>query len=181
MTLQSFITLILLLLLTACNSVMSADRMGTIPTKLERSKWNGIWSHPEGALYVHVVSSSKGIIRLAWIEEGGEKDFNLQIVKAFVRRVGTWDMVSVRENDGKKDANYLWARVVNDGDHLIIWLPDPHKFKTLVQQGVLPGTVKNKQVILGKLNSTHLTRITSEKQGLLFMWDTPLILMRVAE
>lgn len=173
--------LVLLLALTACNGVMSIKTIGKEPVRLERSQWDGIWTHPEGALHVHVVSRSQGILRLAWIEEGGKKNFRMQVVKAFVRKVGNWKMVSMREEDAKKGANYLWARIESDGDHILIWLPDAKKIKALIEKGLLTGTVENKKIVLGDLTPSQLARLSSETEDILFLWDKPLVLIHVTE
>ncbi|MDQ6962178.1 MAG: hypothetical protein Q9M28_06555 [Mariprofundaceae bacterium] len=171
----------LLFILTACHSVMSIQQVGSEPVKLKRADWDGVWTHPEGALHVHVVSRSQGILRLAWIEEGGKKNFSMQIVKAFVRKVGTWKMVSVREEDAKKGANYLWARIENDGDHILIWLPDADRIKSLIEKGHLEGKVEEKSIVLGKLSNAQLARLSSTTEIPLFLWDKPLILIHSTE
>jgi hypothetical protein len=57
-------------------------------------------------------------------------------------------------------------------------MPDPEKFKTLVEEGKLPGRIKKDSIVLGGLNSEQLKLITSGRTGVLFEWDEPVIFMR---
>jgi hypothetical protein len=48
----------------------------------------------------------------------------------------------------------------------------------LVEEGKLPGKIKEDSIVLGGLNSEQLKLITSGRTGVLFEWDEPVIFMR---
>ena len=59
-------------------------------------------------------------------------------------------------------AEYTWARIDNNGKRIILWLPEVEQFQQAVQDGRLPGTVKeDKDVMLAPLAPAQLELINS--------------------
>ncbi|MBI3917065.1 MAG: hypothetical protein HY322_08670 [Betaproteobacteria bacterium] len=70
---------------------------------------------------------------------------------------------------------------------VVIWVPEAGKFGRLVADGIFPGELQGtgsslfgSDVHLGNLTPEHMVIITSEKHGVLFLWDRPLMYRRIA-
>ena len=92
---------------------------------------------------------------------------------------GDWIFASIPDKDNLK--RYLWGRIKQDGQQVVVWVPDSEKFQALVEEGKLPGKIEDSDVILGNLTSDHLKLITSETEGVLFEWDEPIIFRRFSK
>jgi hypothetical protein len=74
---------------------------------------------------------------------------------------------------------YTWARIDNNGKRIILWLPDVEQFQQAVQDGRLPGTVReDEDVVLGPLEPAQLELINSPA-GNLLDWPEPLVFVRI--
>ena len=40
------------------------------------------------------------------------------------------------------NTSYFWGKVANEDNYILWWMPDPAKFKPLVDAGAIPGTVE---------------------------------------
>ena len=76
--------------------------------------------------------------------------------------------------------HYVWFRVAMYGDSMLIWPPDASKLGQLVDRGVLPGKTSEGEVALDKLSAEHMKLITSDDEGVLFHWKSPLVLRRIS-
>lgn len=169
-------------LLTACSSVYSINPVGEKPVHLELDEWNGNWLGANGVMTIRVKDAEHGILQVAWIEDMELLQYQVQLLES-----GDWVFFNLREEED--DDGYFWGRVKKDSNSIILWDPEISKFRTLVEAGTLPGEVKksgkdneyDSDVILGELTVEHLQIITSEKNGVLFDWDDPLVLIKLLD
>ena len=76
---------------------------------------------------------------------------------------------------------YTWARIDNNGKRIILWLPEVEQFQQAVQDGRLPGTVKeDKDVMLAPLAPAQLELINSPA-GNLLNWSEPAVFVRIGK
>ncbi len=74
---------------------------------------------------------------------------------------------------------YTWARIDNNGKRIILWLPDVEHFQQAVQDGRLPGTVReDEDVMLAPLAPAQLELINSPA-GNLLIWSEPQVFVRI--
>jgi len=156
-------------LLSGCNTVTSTHPVGQTPLEIKPEEWEQTWVHTDGAITLEVLDGEKGLLRVAWIEEEQLKSGDI-----YLHSSGDWFFASFKE-----DQAYLWFRIVKEENQILFWIPSFEKFKSLVEEGVLPGEIKNSNVLLGELGPQHLDIIKSEEHGVLFHWDEPLVFSRV--
>lgn len=171
-------------IVTACDTVSSPVPLGEAPATIDAGEWSGQWFNADGRIDITVVDAAKGLVHIDFLENDKTDTLDLQL-----RKVNGWVFANVTEQDfdksqGLEDASsetesYLWARVVRHGNTIIAWTPKAEKFVELVERGVLPGTVEDDDVVLGKLNQEHYRILTSEEHGVLLDWEHPTVLYRL--
>jgi len=179
-------TAIALVLLTAacgCSVVRSPRPIGEKPTNLadRQDRWAGTWLHSDGSIQVGVEDASNGVLRLAWIDSQGGGDFTCRTARLYLRDSGPWTYASLREVGAEPEDGYVFGRVMHRGKTILAWMPDYDRFRELVNSGVLPGTTGANSVVLGELVPAHYERLRSDSNGVLFVWDSPLIFQRVGD
>jgi hypothetical protein len=164
-------------ILCGCQSVESYYLVGEAPSSIEPGKWNGKWMVvPSGdeseVVEIQVLDAQTGTLRISWTEKDGEA----KAMNCFLRGSGDWMFANLSEPE---KAEYLWGRVKNSGDGLILaWPPSFEKFKDLVEKGALPGEVRGSTVYLKQLQAGHLKLIQSDEHAPLFEWTSPMVLTR---
>ena len=166
----------LLGLMPACNAVITEQPMGEKPLAVTADDWEGTWIHPEATGRIKVVDPEKGLLRVAWLEEGSS---DLESARVHLRESGSWIFASVKDEGSSESVRYFWARVKQENGQIVVWDPSVKRFKQLVEEGKLPGVIKNGSVILGDLKPEHYVLITSGAEGVLFDWDEPGVIMRI--
>ena len=170
-------------LLPSCAVVVSDKPIGAEALSIEAEDWEGTWWHTDGAIEIIVADAAKGILRLAWVEKT-QNEAQLEIVDVLLRRTGDWSFASyLVPGEGEPGPGYYFARVRNEDDIILAWPPDPARFKKLVEDGKLPGTLEGKErdtVQLQALKLEHLELMASEREGVLFGWETPIVLHRIS-
>jgi hypothetical protein len=172
----SLYTIIMLAsLLVGCSAVYSTKPVGLAPASITPEDWQGTWVHKDGVIQIDIVDAEKGIIRAAWIEDMKLKSFDIRLNTS-----EDWTFGSTKENP--EDTRFVWGRIKREDNQLVIWSPSVSKFKKMVQDGVLPGTVdENGDITLGELSADHIKVITSETRGVLFNWDDPIVFIRLTK
>jgi hypothetical protein len=170
---------LLILALTGCSAVYTIQPIGEKPSKIEARDWEGTWIHKEGSVTVRVMDEEDGLLRIAWIERKGE-GLAFETHDVQLRETGSWVFANTKDDD-TDEPRYLWALIKRDGKQVIVWLPDEAKFKVLVEEGKLPGRTQGLDVILDNLEPEHLSIITGEPEGLRFLWDQPVALIRFTQ
>lgn len=164
-----------------CSNVTTPYPLGERDLQIDAAEWDGVWLSADGNVVVlKVVDSAEGSVDVYWLDEDSGAPV-LERSPARLRESNGWVFGSVPEDenhDAIEPSDYVWARVLKDGDRLTLWTPDVEKFKRLVEEGRLPGTA-SRSVELGTLESSHYELITSEVEGVLFDWEAPLVLRRV--
>lgn len=133
--------------------------------------------HMGGSLTVKAVDGSNGILKVGWIQDK-DGDLKYGTAEVSLRESKDWIFASIRDLSEEDQNRYLWGRIKKDERTAIVWGPDVEKFKALVQDGNIPGTLEGGNVVLGALDSGHLDLIMSETNGVHFYWDKPLILIK---
>ncbi len=173
------ILLVSAIFLTGCTAVYSPVPVGESPAAISASDWNGTWLHQDGCVTIHVVDEEKGMLEIGWIEEEDGK-LKLEAFSVVMMKLGDWLLGNVKTDDDP--ALYLWVRVVNDENQVIIWTPNVTGFKELIEKGVLPGRIEEDgNVILGELTAEHLELISTQNKDLLLELEKPGFLRRLAE
>lgn len=179
------------LLLCGCGTVYSPVPVGE-PVDLsgEVEKWEGTWMQDgEVSFTVKVLDAKRGFLQASSVDPEEDEVIDVWITGhddwMFVNLAGTWGEVDEEEDKTKK---YTWGRIVKEDRVALVYVPDDRKFVELVRAGVLPGTVGDggdpkpggrPDVHLDVLDSSHLDRIVSKTNDLLFVWDDPMVYMRV--
>lgn len=186
---HTFPALLFAVIFSGCSVVYTPKPIGEKPKNLtqEIAEWEGDWSNPEGDTFkIKVADPEKGILQVAGIETK-DKGFELKKLTVYLRESGGWSFASVKndEIEGGGDARakdlYVWARISRDGRQLIYWQPSGEKFTELVKNGLLPGKIEDKSVLLGELETKHMEAITSGSNGVLFDWETPTVLRKISK
>jgi hypothetical protein len=189
------------LLLGGCDSVSSPVPVGEKAMAIDPEAWEGRWANADGRLDITVVDAAKGLVRVAYAEEGecGEMDMEL-------RSSGEWIFVNVTAKDfaeseglakapckpaqagaaggstadgSDNEGGYLWGRITQTEKAIVAWSPAPEAFVRLVNSGQVPGTIQDGSVVLGKLEPQHYEIITTSSMGVVMDWEKPLVLYRV--
>ncbi len=186
------VALTILFLLCGCGTVYSPVPVGE-PVDLsgEVEKWEGIWMQDgEASFKVKVLDAERGLLRITSVDPEEDEVMDLLITGhgdwMFANLPHNWEEKNVKATEAER---YIWGRLVKDNHTALVWVPDDGKFVELVKAGVLPGTVDARgstrpitpsDVHLDPLNADHLDRIASETNGLLFIWHSPMVFMKMA-
>jgi hypothetical protein len=165
----------LLLAATGCNPVLSERPVGPKPARIIAAEWEGNWIGPDGGVAIKVMDADSAIVKVVWLEDdSGQQKMKTALVE--LRESGNWFFANTRaEGEGNR---YMWARVKKEKRQILIWEPDDKAFSKLVNDGVLPGRIDQKNVILEELDAKKLSVLQSGDYGVPFKWDDPVILVR---
>jgi len=176
-----FPVLIFIMFISGCENVTSQYLVGQKPHAVKTEEWAGEWS-PDGSgeeiIKIKVLDKDRGILDVAQIEAGSGKV--LDSYECYLREAGNW----IFANAAIKGKNGFYpVRVKNiEGRQIIVWFPDIEKFKLLVfEKKLLPGEWRGRDISLGLLKPEHLELIISGKEGVVFKWDEPVILIRLGK
>jgi hypothetical protein len=151
--------------------------IGETPVSVHEEDWEGIWVSPDETYIIEVLDEAEGRFLVSELKEGTPP--KLDPMEMHLSKVGNWYFGNWTEDSDE----FIWFRVHRDGDHIIVWLPDPEGFEALVDEGVLPGEVRTRgsdgEVFIGPLTDDHLEIITGEAAKDLFVWNEPFPLYRV--
>jgi|GEM_PF-2524337 len=172
--------LFLLSFLVGCSFVKSPVPFGLEPVELSAEKFTGTWENEDGDdLEISVADSAKGLLELSYEEEDGPESSKHSSIKVHILAGRKWHYASVpAAEDGSDSEGFLFACIQNKKKRIIIWMPDLAKFRTLIEDGKIPGKIVKKDVILEKVTPEIIDIIESEKQGILFDWREPMIFRR---
>jgi hypothetical protein len=193
-TVNRIATIALALLVGGCSSVLSPVPIGE-PVKLgsEIEKWEGTWVQDgKDAVSVKVVDAERGLLEISKVDaEGGDAD--PESARIYITHYGDWLFANLSCRDEEQNDDdigpdkYLWGRLKKEDRVIFVWAPDAQKFIELVKTGYMPGMLDygkdwpndtNPDVLLGPLDSSHLDRIVSPTNDLLFEWDSPMVLIK---
>ena len=134
---------LLLATLCGCSSVVSTRPVGLAPLDLtgQTEKWTGTWRASVGACAITVADATNGILTMTSTTPIGRWRWSNDTVNVYLRTAGDWTYASIDFSEGT-NACYLWGKVADADGAILWWTPDPDKFKTLVEGGVLPGAIK---------------------------------------
>ena len=137
--------------LCGCSTVVSTRPMGEVPLDLtgQTDKWTGTWRAPNGPCAITVADATTGVLTVTSTKPQGWWRWSNETINVYLRTAGEWTYASIDCSEGT-NACYLWGKVANEEGLILWWMPDPDKFKPLVESGALPGTIektikKNKQ------------------------------------
>lgn len=173
-----FFLLALLVAASGCHSVTSPYLVGSKPAAVNPEIWNGRWGPEcsgEDSLQIEVLDKDMGMLRIVVFnpKEPPEE------VECYLRTAG--DLTFANAKFPKEPGYHTWLIKNESGKSIILWSPDYDKFKPLVEKGILPGEATGGDISLGLLKSEHLDLIVSEKEGVLFDWKHPVVLIRQGE
>jgi hypothetical protein len=177
---------VLLCVFTAgCGVVHTRTPVGIQPRNIasEQEQWEGLWVHANGAVKLTVMDATHGYIRLAWLEDEGERA-KARVVTGELRETGKWLFVNIKNPEETNGCAglYSWGRIERRGRQALVWLPDAAKFRHLVEASALRGTAatNGNDVVLGPLDTAGQKVIVSEAEGVLFLWESPLVFWKMA-
>jgi hypothetical protein len=176
-----FPVLVLMMFISGCENVTSRYLVGQKPYAVKTAEWAGEWSTDcsgEETIRIEVLDKDKGIIRVTQVKTSPGS--TVESIDCYLREAGDWVFANAAL---KGEADFYPVRVKNvEGRQIIVWFPDPEKFKPLVfEKKALPGELHGRDISLGLLKPEHLELITSGRQGVLFKWDQPAVLIRRGE
>ena len=170
--------LILMVFIAGCENVSSQYLVGQKPYAVKAEEWAGEWSPDcsgEETIRIEVLDKDKGVLRFTEVKTSPGS--TMESYECYLREAGNWIFANAAI---KGEADFYPVRVKNlEGRQIIVWFPDPEKFKPLVlEKKVLPGKLRGRDISLGLLKPEQLELIMSGKEGVLFKWDEPAILIR---
>ncbi|HYA41832.1 MAG TPA: hypothetical protein VEF34_11045 [Syntrophobacteraceae bacterium] len=175
-----FPILIFIVFIQGCaEQVKSQYLVGEKPHAVKIEEWAGIWAADcsddnSDLIRIEVLDKDKGILRLTDVKAGAGSE----PIDCYLREAGNWIFANAALK-GETDFYPVRVKNLDEGRKIIAWHPDPEKFKSLVfDKKVLPGERHGHDISLGLLKPEHLEIIMSDKQGVLFKWDEPIILIR---
>jgi len=181
--------------LSGCDAVITRQPVGAEVAILDKAAWEGTWLGSEIVVLTTVLDAEKGLLEAAWVERGTE-GARFETVTGMVRRTGEWTFLNMEqqqfdESDSDSETaerapgqtampvEYVWARVDNDGQRILLWWPDVDQIRAAVSAGTLPGQLReDDDVLLGTLTAEQLEAINSPGTNLL-KWSEPVSLTRV--
>jgi len=163
---------------SGCSEVYVRQPIGDAPRDItaERGLWEGTWLQDDRALTVVAADAAKGVLRVSWVESDG-KESACKSADVYLRNCRDWTFASVRDKDKSTDL-FLWGRVKLREHWILIWTPAT-TFRSLVEDGRLPGAITGDGVVLESLTPEQLQAIVDSSFGVLFDWDEPVILTKV--
>lgn len=174
----SLLTSLLVLTLAGCSAVYVTQPIGEQPCKIKAKDWEGTWIHKDGSVTVKVMDGENGQLRIAWIEPK-DNGLTFEAHDVELREAGSQMFANIKDDANTNEPRYLWARIKGDGNQVIVWLPDATKFRALVEEQKLPGRIERENdVVLDTLELKHLRIIAGEQEGMLFVWEEPIVLFR---
>lgn len=168
-----------LLALGGCHVVYSKAPIGDQAAVLKPADWEGVWAHKDGAVTVMVANAEQGVLDLGWVEKKQER-LVFEHYRVWMRNTGTTLFGSVQDPD--KPSRYVWGRVHNEDNQIVVWIPDPAAFRSLVEHKVLRGTVsKNgEDILLERVDPAVWQRLVHGTPGLPLDWEHPIVLNRLS-
>lgn len=171
-------------MMTSCTSVVSKTAVGSSPAELDAEKWEGTWMTPDKhVVLLRVKDAAKGLIEVAWVEVKNDS-FVMESHELHVRQHGGWLWANMKEGDG---GTFLFGRISEpDDDQILGWVANPPAFAEAVRSGTLKGELMKKpdgkesgSVLLEGLTEANLDVIQSGAVKDAFVWDRPLVLMKL--
>lgn len=170
---------LLAVLLAGCDYVASVEPVGQRPVRAEPAEWAGTWLNDDGALTVRVVDPGRGHLEVGWIEAKPD-GLVMESIEVHLREYRGDGYASVTGLEEQEELDgFLWLRLERESERLLLWLPSAASFRRLVEDGKLPGELKEDGVVLGKLDDAQLALIGADAEGVLFEWREPMVLQRV--
>lgn len=167
-----------------CTGVYSRRPVGDKPKNLEAElkEWNGSWVLNGSAIRVQVADPANGRLNVGWIEDD-KNGLKYKSTEISLLTADKWTFANMQDANAKKDALFIWGRIQRNKRVALVWLPETAKFKRLIQQGILPGVAptNNDPAIIEQLSADTLKLITSEQEGVLFDWETPLVFFKISD
>jgi len=183
--------------LSGCEAVFTQQPVGDELVKLDPEVWQGTWLSDEIVVLTTVLDADKGLLQAAWVERAAD-GARFESVTGSVRRTGDMLFLNMQHGQfedqaaGGASANettegppdvpeFYWARIENDGHRAVFWWPDVAQITVAVNEGKLPGTIKqDKDVLLGALDATQLALINAPANNLL-KWSQPVTFIRIGD
>ena len=141
---------VLLFLLTAflcgCSSVSSKAPLGNPALPEDAKKLAGVWLTPDGDPFVvrHIEGNELRVASVGW--DKAESRFKLEEAKAFVTQDDDRNFINLVNPDSEEATEYAFMRVADLTDRsLVVILPRVDGFAKAVEDGVLPGSIKQQQ------------------------------------
>lgn len=176
MKLRSVLVLVsVAIFLSGCESVMTTQPMGETVVQLNPEQWEGTWLHHEAVVTTTVLDRDNGILQASWVEQG-EDGIDMEIAKGAVRATGDITFFVARDENQKE--LFHWARVKKGDNYLIMWSPNVEQFKSLIEDGELPGKVTEGSVVLDEFKSEAIEMIDDPSANLL-KWTEPDVFIRI--
>ncbi len=170
------------LLAAGCSSVCTPQPLGAAPYPVDRGI-EGTWRVGDSLLAVRFASN--GVARIAGLEWKDDR-FRVREGEAVVAEGKTRRFLSVRfREDGTWPERYGLLQYAPAGPgELVLWAPDPERFRAAVTSGLLEGFVEKTNRFL-RVTLTHapdalLAFIDRPDAPPLFQYEKPMVLRAVA-
>lgn len=189
-TLHSLSLALLAIGLGACAAVYHPAPLGEAPAALDPADWDGLWTEPDVGFVIRTVDAEQGLLDVMVIDGESTRSSEVRIMRS-----GGWLFGSTRDYDPETQTAdpdaipvrpalpWVFFRVVNQGDTLVLWLPHAGRFQAAVERGLLPGRVEEgeytNEVLLERLSPDQQRVITESREGVLMDWENPIVLRRV--
>lgn len=128
-----------------CSSVVSLHPVGREKMVLEPQDWDGTWLADENVVKMKVVDGKNGIVKMGWIEEGGN-ELRPQFVTFQVLKGEKWIYANVLEMEGKKDGDaFYWGVVKKEQGRIVFLYPAVTAFVEAAQSNRIKADIERHQ------------------------------------
>lgn len=144
---KRLVSALMLVSLCGCSTVVSTHPFGEAPLDLstQADKWTGTWRTPAGPCAMTVQDATKGVLAMTSTTPKGRWRWSNDTQYVYLRSGGEWTYASIDCSEGTNTC-FIWGKIVNEDGMILWWLPDPEKFKPLVESGALPGTIEKTNI-----------------------------------
>jgi hypothetical protein len=157
------------------SAILSEQLLGEVAA-LKPEEWNGVWVYEGAELYrLAVIDADKGTL-------GGRDacDWSSSYVPLKLRQFGSWYTESKPKLQGGPEGIVGLYEITHfsfrNGHALFRFEVDAKRIRALVEQGAIPGRIKNDHVILGTFTPEHYRVLLPEnrdaKKALPVLWES---------
>lgn len=191
-----------LLVFVGCSAVIVEEPVGLTPVS-DVDEWVGSWvlrspSEEPVVGFLEVVDAENAVLQATWLERDDPK-----VTRVYLREAGGWTFASIpfpgsgdssgynfglnEQIDPAQETEYVWARVSHEDGVIMVWVPDVDSFRRLVTYGAVPGRPTGDSEsasgdpVLGRLEPEHYAFLASDRAGVPFVWDEPMVFTRMAQ
>lgn len=166
----------------ACSAVSTSYPLNNRPTPVDQERFEGTWMLEGGTVSLRFAQD--GVAHIAGVEwEGGK--FRMVQGEMIVALGVPTNYLSIRFDDqGKWLEQYALVRYkFTDQGDLVIWLPDPEAFESVIEAKELKGVIERDryscEILLTEPPDSLIRFMNDPQRQNLFNYHEPMVLKRI--